>query len=794
MKPEKSRGMNEEGVQKGTSEAGKRKRSTLRAVFKGVLSFLLLALSALTIYGYSLSRDMEQRFSGRKWSVPSRVYSDSTLLYPGRKTNAPLFFEKLKRLGYRRVHHDGALQKGDMRVRGASLGLFLKDLRLPSMKRNGFPVEIRFKQEAIQSISHLETGEPIPLLELEPEELMRFFGPEREQRQLISIAQVPEHVRLAFLAAEDTRFYHHHGLDPWGILRALCVNIRHGALRQGGSTITQQLAKNYFLTPEKTFSRKLKEMLMAVLMERMFEKDEILEIYLNEIYFGQKGSVAVNGLGEASYFYFGKPVEELRPDEAAIVAGMVRAPNLYSPYVDRERCRARRDQVLNTLVSLDWLSADDVQKAKEKPVEPIGFQSYKNKAPYFIDYLSRQMETLYSAEDLASLGISIFTTLDTEVQRAAGRALSNGLERLEKADPTLRRKEAGKKLQGAVLVLQPKTGYILAMVGGREYSVSQFNRVTQAERQPGSAFKPFVFLAGLDHGFHPASPLSNVTKTYKLGGKTWRPKNHTSLASERLPFRTALARSCNAATVDLAMKIGVEEVIRISSKFEFSTPLKPVPSIALGAMELVPLELARAYCAFAADGMLPHPLSLKDVVDENGAILERRHMTVKRVTSPAKAFLMSSLLRSVVLEGTAHSLKRLGPAHPMAGKTGTTDDSRDAWFVGYTPDILALVWVGFDDGSSMHGTGASAALPIWAELMNHIPQHLSGRWFRMPPGVLKKEICAESGQLAVPACCPHPYEEYFLEGHAPTEFCRRHDPLNPLRRVLNRVGEIFKAR
>jgi penicillin-binding protein 1B len=768
-------------------------RSILPIVLKGTFSFLLLALSALAMYGYFLSRDIENRFSGRKWSIPSRVYSDSTLLYPGERVNASLFFEKLKRLEYRRVHH-GVLQKGDMRVQGASVELFLKDLRLPSMKRKGFPVEIRMEQGAIQSISHLKTGEPIPLLELEPEELMRFFGPEREQRQLISISQVPEHVKRAFLAAEDTRFYHHHGLDPWGILRALCVNIRHGALRQGGSTITQQLAKNYFLTPERTFSRKLKEMLMAVLIEMMFQKDEILEIYLNEIYFGQKGSVAVNGLGEASFFYFGKPVEELRPDEAAVVAGIIRAPNIYSPYVDKERCRARRDQVLNTLMSLDWLPADEVRKAKEKPIEPIGFQGYKNRAPYFIDYLSRQMEALYSEEDLSSLGISIFTTLDTQVQSAAERALSNGLERLEKADPTLRRKDAGKKLQGAVLVIQPKTGYILAMVGGRDYSASQFNRVTQAERQPGSAFKPFVFLAGMDHGFHPASSLSNVTKTYKLGGKTWRPKNYTSPSVENVRLRTALARSCNAATVDLAMKIGVEEVIRSASNFEFSTPLKPVPSIALGAMELIPLELARAYCAFAADGMLPNPLSLKDVVDENGEILERRHMTVKRVTSPAKAFIMSSLLRSVVLEGTAHALVRLGPSQPIAGKTGTTDDSRDAWFIGYTPDILALVWIGFDDGSSIHGTGASAALPIWADLMNNIPQHLSGRWFRMPPGVLKKEICAESGQLAVPACCPHTYEEYFLEGHAPTEVCRRHDPLNPLRRILHRVEKLFKIR
>lgn len=770
-----------------------KKRSILCTITKGFVPLLLLTLSALTIYGYFLSRDIDRRFSGRKWSVPSKVYSDSTLLYPGERVNLSFLLEKLKRLGYHRINRQ-LRQKGDVRIQGTSVQLFLNDLCLPSVQREGFPIEITIKEGTIDTISHLATGEPIPLLELEPEELMRFFGPEREQRRLISMAQVPEHVKRAFLAAEDTRFYHHHGLDPWGILRALYTNLRHGDLRQGGSTITQQLAKNYFLTPEKTFSRKFKEMLMAVIMELMYEKDEILEIYLNEIYFGQKGSVAVNGLGEASYLYFGKPVEKLRPDEGALIAGLVRAPNLYSPYVDKERCRTRRNRVLVTMANHGWLSTDEFREAVDRAVAPVGYPIYDKKAPYFIDYLSRQMEVLYSPEELSSLGLSIFTTLDTRVQAAAEGALSRGLARLEKMNPALRRKGSDNKLQGAIVVMQPKTGYILAMVGGRNHAVSQFNRITQAERQPGSAFKPLVFLAGLDQGFTPASSLSNLRRTYQLNGKYWQPRNFSPMNRENTTLRRALAKSINLATVDLAMKIGVEEIIRRASAFGFSTPLKPLPSIALGAMEVIPLELARAYCAFAADGMLPHPLSLKEVVDEKGGVLERRHMNVKRVTSPAKAFLMSSLLKSVVDEGTARSLRSFGMPQPIAGKTGTTDNFRDAWFIGYTPDLLALVWIGFDDGASIHNTGASAALPIWADLMKHIPQYLSGNWFRTPPGVSKKEICKKSGQLAMSGHCPNTYQEYFLSDHVPTESCAQHSDPNPLRRIFSHVEQIFTER
>jgi penicillin-binding protein 1B len=531
-------------------------------------------------------------------------------------------------------------------------------------------------------------------------------------------------------------------------------------------------------------------MLMALVMEFMYEKDEILEIYLNEIYLGQKGSVSVSGLGEASYFYFAKPVSELSLEEGAAIAGLVKAPNHYSPYVDKARCQERRSSILKTMLRHKWISRVEFESAENAPLSPAGFNTYGRKAPYFMDYLASQLLALYPKDALSSLGLSVFTTLDTQVQSAAERALSDGLTRIEKQHPSLMRKDPEKKLQGAIIVMQPKTGYILAMVGGRDYRDSQFNRAAQAKRQAGSAFKPFVFLSGLDR-YSPASRLSNIPVSYKVNGKIWRPQNASPVKAETVSLRTAIALSVNLAAVDLAMKMGIEEVTRTVFRFGFSTPLVPYPSLALGAFEVAPLELSRAYCAFAADGMLPFPLSLKDVVDEYGKIIEGRHMRVENVISPGQAYMMNSLLRSVVTDGTAKSLKNFGINQPVAGKTGTTNNSRDAWFVGYTPDILALVWVGFDDGTPMKGSGASLALPIWADLVKNLPRFSSGQWFQMPPGVVEKAVCAESGRIAVKEQCPKPVREIFLSDKVPTRTCALHRNRNPLKRIFKEVKDFF---
>jgi penicillin-binding protein 1B len=753
-----------------------------------LLIVVVLVGGSLFLYGWYLAAHIDQRFSARRWSVPSKVYADTTLLYPGQRINPDLLKAKFAALGYRNVSRQPA-KNGELQIEPNEITVFLNDLRTPWNNRMGFMVRIAISDGRIASMVRATDGKAMPILELEPEEISLFFGAERERRQLIAIQQVPEHLIHAVLAAEDSRFYQHPGIDIRGIMRALVANLRHGAIRQGGSTLTQQLAKNYFLTPARTLRRKFKEVLISVIIEFKYEKEEILEIYLNEIYLGQKGTVAVNGVGEASYFYFGKPVKELSRAEAATIAGLIKAPNHYSPYQDMARCLARRNFVLRAMHQKGWLSAEDLQSDLKAPVNAVGFTVPGKKAPYFVDYLAQQLKALYRPEDLTSLGLSIYTTLDSQVQSAAENALARGLERLERMKPALQRSDPARKLQGAVIVMQPGTGYILAMVGGRNYSVSQYNRISQARRQPGSAFKPFVYLSALD-AFSPSDMLSNQPRTYTVEGQTWEPQNFEPVTRYTVSLRTALTMSYNLATVDLAMKTGLDHIVDTAKKFQFSTPLKAYPALALGAFEVIPLELARSYCVFAADGVQPYPLSLKSVVDEKGKTLEQKHLQIERLIPPPKAFMMNFMLQSVVTAGTARSLKSRGIFWPVAGKTGTTNDFKDAWFVGYTPDVLALVWVGFDNGDPIHATGASAALPIWADLMNSIPGYISEAGFKVPPGVEKRTICDVTGLLAIANACPQPVEEYFLADKIPTERCTLHGK-SGLKDFIRGVRKLF---
>ena len=755
----------------------------MKKIIKWIGVLGALGIFIALIYGWYLSSQIEKRFSSRLWHIPSRVYSDTTLLYPGQLFRPDHLQEKLSRLRYRIVD-SRPQKKGEVQISGSHLEIFLNDFTIPNFSRPGFPVRIRYDRQIIRSIERTDKRETMAILELEPEEIGQFYGQERQRRQLVSIRQIPSHFIYAVLAAEDSRFYDHHGFDPIGILRAFYVNLRYGEIRQGGSTITQQLAKNFFLTPERTFKRKLNELLLSVIVELMYEKDQILEIYLNDIYLGQSGSVAINGVGEAAAFYFGKRIEEISLPEAATIAGLIRAPGHYSPLQHKDRSRLRRDDVLKAMTVKNWINSEEFEAARSHPIRSIGETVSVNKAPYFLDYLSLQLETLYSPKDLTRLGLSIYTTLDTRVQIAAERALQHRLNRLEETIPELKRMDPSRRLQGAVIVIQPKTGFILAMVGGRDYNTSQFNRITQSRRQPGSAFKPFVYMAALD-SLTPASRLSSIPRTYLIDNKEWTPENFSDDNEMDVSMRTALATSNNRATVDMAMQVGLDSIVRQVSVFQFSTPIKPYPSLALGAFEVVPLELARAYCTFASDGVLPYPLSLKDVTDDQGQLLNQVHLNIENLLTPAKAYIVTDMLRSVVTDGTARSLGSWRLPGPVAGKTGTTNNFRDAWFVGYTPDILGLVWVGFDNGEPINASGSKAALPIWADLVTSIPHYLTGADFKVPKDVIRILVCNESGQLAEGRACPQPYEEAFLVGNQPDRPCPVHPAQGPLKVIIN---------
>lgn len=749
---------------------------------------LISVTAAGIVYMMNLASGIDKRFAGRLWDIPSKVYSDTTLLYAGQGINPRLFKEKLERIGYRQVDRPPE-KAGEMRFSATAVELYLRAFQAPYFEQKSGPVWIGHDGRRITGIISGQKGSKIAVLELEPEELMLYFGPDRERRELISIGALPDHLRHAVLAAEDHRFYHHRGIEIKAISRALFTNLRKGEISQGGSTITQQLAKNYFLSPERTLRRKLKELLITGILEYKFDKDTILEMYLNEIYFGQEGSVSINGIGQAARFFFGKSAVNLSVAEAATLAGLIKAPNRFSPYVDQTRCMLRRNEVLAAMHKRKWLNAETLDREKKRAVKTAGYRAYHQQAPYFMDYLTQQLVTLYSRETLSREGLSIFTTIDTQAQASAEKALKAGLERLESAHPKLKRKDPGKKLQGAIIVMQPKTGYIIAMVGGRDYGASQFNRAVQARRQPGSAIKPFVYLTGLDR-YTPLTRLSNEPRAYVIDGRPWQPKNFHPQASPVVSFREALAHSHNLATVNLALDIGLDRVAKTFRAFGLPTPDHPLASMALGAVEIDALSLARAYCVFAADGMRPYPLAIKEVAAESGEIVQNRHASIERLIPAAKAYMMNNLLRSVVLDGTARNLKQLGVNWPVAGKTGTTNDSRDAWFIGFTPSLVALVWVGFDSGDSIGATGAGAALPIWADLMISLPQYESGDWFTAPPGVETDQICMETGEIAIIDCCPKVTTEIFLSENRPLGRCRQHDCDTQLEKFWKGVKKI----
>lgn len=768
-------------------------RSWLRLLLLGLIGLVGIGLGGVALWlalaSASYGAEIQERFDGQRWSLPSRIYSDVTLLYPGQQLRPQQVVERLTALGYQ-GRGKPPDQPGEFRLRGPRLDLHLRASGLPFLERAATQVRLQFKGERLQEI--IEDGKPVALLELEPEELMQVFGAERESRELVAYKQLPQHLVWAVLAAEDADFFEHGGVDFTGLLRAAWVNLWAGGVRQGGSTITQQLAKNYFLTPERTLSRKLKELVIARAIEQLYDKETILEIYLNEIYLGQRGSVSINGVGQAARYYFDRPVAELRVDQSALLAGLIRSPRKYSPHQHLEAATGRRNDVLAAMHARGWLDDDGLKAVEKKLVSVREATVYQRRAPYFFDHVAEQLESLYPREAMRTQGLAIFTTLDAQVQRAAERALNEGLERLEKRRPTLRRDDPAKALQGAVVVMQPRTGNILALAGGRNYHHSQFNRATHARRQPGSTFKPFVVLAGLDQ-FTAATLLSNERVPIDVDGKRWRPRNYDGTEGGEIRLRVAMAKSLNLPMVSLAQRIGLERVASTAQRFGFERPFKPVPSLALGAVEVTPLELARAYCAFAAEGALPFPLSVRQVLDAQGASIERRHVAIQRVATAGEAYLMSSLLYSVTTDGTAASISSLGVDFPVAGKTGTTNDYRDAWFVGYTPKLLVLVWVGFDDGSPIKASGSSAALPIFAALVKQIRWQIGGDWYRQPDDVETAVICAESGQLASNRC-PEPLTELFLAGRVPEELCPLHGVgalARPLSEAIDKIRNAF---
>lgn len=740
---------------------GSFKRTFIRLVKISAVMLVLLVLGGVGLggwYVWHLSGVVQAKFEGRKWEFPSKIYADSKIIYPGMNIPASRIREKLRRLGYR-SSRDRPRATGEYRTRGESavIEIFLHDFQYPLRHFRGFPVRISLKSGTIHRIQRLDNGEVLPSIELEPEVVTGFYDRVREQRRIVRLDEVPARVRKAVLAVEDERFYYHRGVDPVAVLRASVANLRRGGVVQGGSTLTQQLVKNFFLESDRTFERKAKEALMAVVTEWMYTKDEILENYLNEIYLGQNGAQGIFGIWEAARFYFVKEPEQLTVGETAMLAGLIRAPNRYSPYRNIKDATRRRNVILAKLAGDGIITRRAYERALQEVFEKREPVRVTNGAPYFTDYVKNELAAHYSNDVLTAEGLRIFTSLDLEMQQAADTAMSKGLVRLEKDYRHLRNTAKTDDLEGALVVIKPQTGEIKAMVGGRDYRKSQFNRVAQAKRQPGSVFKPFVFLAALTHGstqdrepYRSTTFVEDAPFTWSFGRQTWAPENYKQRYYGWVTMREAMEKSLNAATARIAQDVGIKKVREMAYRMGIQSRLPLLPSLALGAVEVTPLEMAGAFSALANNGIRTHLLSIKNVMDRNGTVLEKRNIRVKRVISPRVAFDMNNMLRGVVDRGTARSARALGFARPAAGKTGTTNDARDAWFAGYTPDLLALVWVGFDRQSELGLAGSQAALPIWTDFMKRATNRVPATDFVTPPGISTLEV--DSRAAAAPRC------------------------------------------
>ena len=719
-----------------------------------------------------------KRFDGRRWNLPSRIYSDLYLLRAGDVASAEGLAGKLSRLFYQAV--DGSPERpGHFHREKDAIEIHTRPFRYPGRAFPGFRVKVTFAQGRVRSITD-GSGDPVPALIVEPELLGSVFSAELEDRSVIRLSDAPPALIDAVLTTEDRDFYRHTGVSVRRLFGALVATLR-GGMVQGGSTLTQQLVKNLYLSPQRTIRRKAIEAVMAVILDARYSKDEILEAYLNEIYLGRRGSIAVTGVGEAARYYFGKEVSDLDLAESATLAGMIRAPNAYSPFRNAERTRQRRDLVLRLLFEEGKIGEAAMRAAMAEPVTPRTRVEERTKAPHFVDFVKAELADRYGKQ-LQTEGLQIYTTLDVDLQQAAQRAVSQGLEGLEKTFRRLASASRGAPLQGALIVIEPQTGSVRALVGGRDYRLSQFNRVTQAHRQPGSLFKPFVYLAAfarrdLDPPITPATIVQDSPITIEWGQKTdeesWTPRNYDGEYRGPMSVRQAVEKSINIPTVRVSLAAGLPSVLGGAKAAGITSRLRGYPSVALGAFEISPMEIAGAYAAFANSGIAVARNAIVGVMTGDGTVLDRKATELAPVLPADAVFLINSILRGAVDRGTAAGARARGLTGVLAGKTGTTNDGRDAWFVGFSPRFLATVWVGYDDNRGLNLSGTQAAVPIFAEFSRSVPGQFFSENFPVPSDIVTAEIDPETGLLATPGC-PRTMTEVFIVGTAPTRACNRH--------------------
>ena len=597
-------------------------------------------------------------------------------------------------------------------LRGVLIGVGLLTIFALTLIGVGALWALTILPKSLPSVTALENFQPLKGSKIydENDELITELHVER--RIFVPLSQVPRSLQDAVIATEDRRFYYHWGVDPIGIGRAIVQNYRRGRIVEGGSTITQQLTKVLFLTPDKSLERKLKEAVLALEIERRYPKDRILEMYLNQVYFGQ----GAYGVEAASRTYFGKSVSEVTVREAALLAGLPRAPATYAPFEHPKAAKQRREVVFRRMVEYGALKDEDARKLAKSDLGLIPPERRRTTGQYFLDYVQQTLEAKYGADMMFKGGLNVYTTLDPSMQLAAEQSLRDGLKTLEGRSAKAR---PGEHPEGAIVTIEPQTGYVRALVGGYDFFRSEFNRAVQAKRQPGSAFKPFVYVAALEAGFTPATRIEDAPVSYAVGpnGNAWKPENYDRKFRGLTTLQQGLEESVNVVTVKLQERVGVHRTIQVARRLGIQSPLAPNLSLALGTSDVSLLELTSAYGTLANHGVWVPPIAIRYVTDANDKLLEENVPQGREAVSPEMAYVVTHMLRGVVDRGTGQAVKVLG--RPVAAKTGTTNDYSNAWLVGYTPRLVTGVWIGYDRPRSLgrDETGGRLAAPIWASYM-----------------------------------------------------------------------------
>lgn len=758
------------------SRAGKRRsrarRWGIRALQVGAI-FLLLG-GAVSVYYYLLFAQMiDARLSGGWQSPEPRIFARPLELRAGQALTPSQLVDRLNDLGY--AQRARPSQAGEFTPTRDGVTLVPRAgsherrtvrIGFTGAPRNGEPGFIGRIEADGKAVSLGRVTLDAPLV-------TALVSSAREKRRDTPLSAIPPHMIRAVLAIEDHRFYDHAGVDPIGIAGAIYRNIfGNSPYLASGSTISQQLVKNTFLTPEKTPKRKITEWFMSLALERRLTKDQILELYLNDVSLGQRGSFAIHGVAQAARLFFGKDVSNLSLAEAATIAGVIQSPSRLSPFNHPERAKERRNVVLGAMANAGFITADAAERASKEPLGIVA-RALDAEAPYFIDAVSQQLRDEYGSTVQGA--VDVYTSLDLHLQRLAQEAVREGLTRVDELLARRKRQNA----QAALVAVDPRTGEVLALIGGRSYNQSQFNRAVSARRQPGSVFKPFVFLAAFEqarsegrYDVTPASVIIDEPTTFEFNQQVWTPGNYDGEFEGPVTLRRTLAHSRNIPTIKLAQGAGYDHVARLWRSIGSGTPPRPYPSIALGVFEATPYEIAGAFTLFPNGGKLK-PLRAILRLERDGKPIPVKHAPDRAIAQEDTTFLVTNLMRSVLSEGTGASARAWGFTRDAAGKSGTTNDLRDAWFVGFTPELLTVVWVGLDDNQPLGLTGTQAALPIWTTFMMRALSGRPNEQFEAPEGVTFVDIDRDTGFLATPAC-PRVFNEGFLVGTEPIEMCRLH--------------------